>query len=98
MVTVSRFDELGEALQDGEATWLGEQTARAFGARPDLEVLCVPMLAAGELLGALLIVADERDALNESQRRLARSAASTMAFALLRERLQGDLRDPGTDR
>ena len=94
MVTVSRFDELAEALQDGEPAWLGAGTAAAFGAPAGLEVLVCPMLAAGELLGGLLVVLDERDQLTDAQRRLLRVISGTMAFALLRERLQGDLRDP----
>lgn len=94
MVTVSRFDDLGEALQDGEPSWLAPATAKAFGAPDGLEVLLAPMLAAGELLGAVLVVLDSRDALTDGQRRLLRVIGGTMAFALLRERLQGDLRDP----
>jgi DNA-binding transcriptional MerR regulator len=94
MVTVSRFDDLAEAQQDGEPTWLMPATAAAFGAQSGLEVLAVPMLAAGELLGSLLVVMDERAALTDAQRRVLRVVAGTMAFALLRERLQGDLRDP----
>lgn len=94
MVTVTRFDDLSDALRDGETAWLGEETARAFGAPSGLALLAVPMLAAGESLGALLIVADERADLSDTQRRLLRGVSATVAFALLRERLVGDLRDP----
>lgn len=97
MVTVTRFEELAEALRDGETAWLEATTARAFGAPAGLELLAVPMLAAGETLGALLVLVDERTDLTDTQRRLLRSISATMAFALLRERLVGDLRDPGTD-
>ena len=94
MVTVTRFDDLAEALRDGETAWLGEDTARAFGAPDGLGLLLVPMLAAGESLGALLVVVDEPADLTDTQRRLLRGVSATIAFALLRERLVGDLRDP----
>jgi len=94
MVTVTRFDDLAEALRDGDTAWLGEETARAFGAPAGLALLAVPMLAAGESLGALLVVVDEQADLTDTQRRLLRGVSATVAFALLRERLVGDLRDP----
>jgi hypothetical protein len=94
MVTVTRFEDLAEALRDGDVAWLGEETARAFGAPSGLGVLVVPLLAAGESLGALLIVVDEQAELTDTQRRLLRSVSAMIAFALLRERLVGDLRDP----
>ncbi len=97
MVTVTRFDDLADALRDGETAWLEEETARAFGAPSGLALLVVPMLAAGESLGALLVVVDERADLTDTQRRLLRGVSATIAFALLRERLVGDLRDPGDD-
>ena len=94
MVTVTRFAELAEALRDGETAWLGTETARAFGAPAGLELLAVPMLAAGESLGALLVLLDDQAELTATQRRLLKAISATMAFALLRERLVGDLRDP----
>jgi DNA-binding transcriptional MerR regulator len=97
MVTVTRFEDLADALRDGDTTWLDAESARAFGAPAGLALLVVPMLAAGESLGALLVVADEQADLTDTQRRLLRGVSATVAFALLRERLVGDLRDPGSD-
>ncbi len=97
MVTVTRFVDLSDALRDGDTAWLDEETARAFGAPSGLSVLVVPMLAAGESLGALLVVVDEQAELTDTQRRLLRGVSATVAFALLRERLVGDLRDPGNE-
>ena len=94
MVTVSRHDELGEALRDGEATWLRPATAKAFGAPSGLAVLALPLLAAGEVLGALLLVHDEATELTPVRERLLRAISTQLAFALLRERLAGDLTDP----
>ena len=94
MVTVTRFDDLAEALRDGDIAWLEPTTARAFGAPAGLAVLVVPMLAAGESLGALLVIVDEQADLTDTQRRLLRAVSATIAFALLRERLVGDLQDP----
>ncbi len=93
MVTVSRFDELADGMRDGEATWLRGPTAEAFGAPRGLAVLALPMLAAGESLGALLLVLDEREELGPTRTRLLRAIATQLAFALLRERLAGDLFD-----
>lgn len=95
MVTVTRFDDLAEALRDASIAWLAEETARAFGTPAGLPVLVVPMMAAGEILGALLVVVDARADLTQTQRRLLRSLSAALAFALLRERLVGDLRDHG---
>ena len=97
MVTVTRFDDLAEALRDGDTAWLAAETARAFGAPDGRSLLVVPMLAAGESLGALLVVVDEQADLTDTQLRLLRTVSATVAFALLRERLVGDLRDPGND-
>jgi len=97
MVTVTRFEDLAEALRDGDIAWLEQDTARAFGTPSGLELLVVPMLAAGESLGAVLIVADEQAELSDTQRRLLRGVSATIGFALLRERLVGDLRDPGDE-
>jgi hypothetical protein len=93
MVTVTRFDDLAVAMRDGELGWLETATAEAFGAPAGLALLVVPMLAAGESLGALLVVLDERAELTDAQRRLLRAVSATIAFALLRERLVGDLSD-----
>ena len=95
MVTVTRFDDLADALRDGEIAWLDAPTAQAFGAPAGLELLTVPMMAAGESLGALLVLLDERADLTDAQRRLLRAISATIAFALLRERLVGDLSDSG---
>ncbi len=95
MVTVTRFDDLADALRDGEIAWVGAPTAQAFGAPQGLELLTVPMMAAGESLGALLVLVDERADLSDGQRRLLRAISATIAFALLRERLVGELSDSG---
>ena len=95
MVTVTRFPELAEALRDGEIEWLGPGATQSFGAPAGLHLLAVPLLAAGEALGALLVLVDEQEDLSRTQQRLLRTLSATMAFALLRERLIGDLLEPG---
>lgn len=96
MVTVTRFDDLASALRDGEISWLGAATSQAFGAPAGLELLAVPMLAAGESLGALFVLVDEQADLTDAQRRLLRAISATISFALLRERLVGELSDSGS--
>jgi hypothetical protein len=95
MVTVTRFDELAQAMRNGETGWLSEGAATALGAPAGLALLVVPVLAAGESLGALLLLFDEAAALTEGQQRLLRVISATIGFALVRERVAGELRDPG---
>lgn len=94
MVTVTRFDDLSDVMRDGLAGWLGDGAAAAFGAPSGLALLAVPLLVAGETLGALLVLFDEEHELVDSHRRLLRVVASILGFALVRERVAGELRDP----
>jgi DNA-binding transcriptional MerR regulator len=95
LVTIARFDDLSDALREGEPAWMPASVSAAFGAPADLELLVVPLQAAAEALGALLIVFDEQSALTDSGLRLLRVAAATIALALVRERVAGELQDPG---
>lgn len=95
MVTVARFDDLAEIMREGTPGWLGDASAAAFGAPPALALLATPLMVAGENLGALLVLFDQEQELDRSRRRLLRVVASILGFALVRERVAGDLRDPG---
>lgn len=97
LVTAARFDDLADALREGAAAWMPAPVAAAFGAPTGLELLLVPLQAAGEGLGALLLLFDERSVLTEAGERLLRVTAGTIALALVRERVAGELRDPGAD-
>jgi DNA-binding transcriptional MerR regulator len=94
MVTVTRFDELADVMREGTSGWLGDAAAAAFGAPDGLVVLAVPLLAAGETLGALLLLFDQEQELDDGRRRLLRVIAAILGFALVRERVAGELRDP----
>jgi GAF domain-containing protein len=94
MVTVTRFDDLAEVLREGTTRWLGGPASTAFGAPEGLSLLAVALVAAGETLGVLLVLFDAEQELEESHRRLLRVVASILAFALIRERVAGELRDP----
>ncbi len=98
LVTVARFDDLADAVREGDPTWMPPAVAAAFGAPHGLELLIVPLQAAGEHLGALLMLFDERSVLSDTGADLLRVAAVTIALALVRERVAGDLQDPGTER
>lgn len=87
MVTVTRYADLATALRDGETTWVGERAADGFGAPEGVALLVVPLLAAGEMLGALLLLFDEPTDLDQSQARLLRTISAVLAFALLREQV-----------
>lgn len=95
LVTVARFDDLSDTLRDGDPAWMPASVAAAFGAPGGLELLAVPLQAAGQSLGAVMMVFDERSALTESGLRLLRVSAAMMALALVRERVAGELQDPG---
>lgn len=95
LVTAARFDDLADALRDGSPTWMPAPVAAAFGAPAGLELLVVPLQAAGERLGAILMVFDEQSALTEAGERLLRVTAGTIALGLVRERVAGELQDPG---
>jgi predicted DNA-binding transcriptional regulator AlpA len=94
MVTVARFDDLSQALRDGEPGWVGAATAAAFGASDGQVLLVVGLLAASETLGALLLVFEEQVELTAAQMDLLRVVAAVLALALVRERLAGGLVDP----
>jgi GAF domain-containing protein len=96
MVTVARFADLADALRDGEITWVGEAAAQAFGAPAGVALLVAPLLAAGEVLGSLLLLFDEPTDLDASQARLLRTISAILAFALLREQVAAGTGAPGT--
>ncbi len=95
LVTVARFDDLAEALRHDEPAWMPAAVAHAFGAPGELELLVVPLRAADETLGALLLLFDGDATLSETGLPLLRVAAGIIALALVRERVAGELQDPG---
>lgn len=95
LVTVARFDDLAEALRRGEPAWMPPTVAAAFGAPSGLELLVVPLQAAADTLGALLMLFDGDAALSETGTALLRVAAGIIALGLVRERVAGELQDPG---
>ncbi len=94
MVTVTRFDDLSDLMREGAIGWLGDAPAGAFGAPAGLALLAVPLFAAGEPLGALLVLFDEEQELDDTSKRMLRVVSTLLAFALVRERVAGELRDP----
>jgi hypothetical protein len=95
LVTIARFDDLADALREGAPAWMPPVVATAFGAPDGLELLVVPLQAAAESLGAILMLFDERSVLTDTGARLLRVAAGTIALGLVRERVAGELQDPG---
>ena len=98
LVTIARFDDLAGSLRVGDPAWMPPAVAAAFGAPEGLQLLVVPLHAAAESLGALLMLFDERATLTETGVRLLRCTAGTIALALVRERVAGELQDPGAKR
>ncbi len=89
LVTLARFDDLAAALRGDEPAWMPDAVAAAFGAPAGLQMLAVPLRAGAEQLGALLVLFDDRAALTDAGTRLLRSATTTIALALMRERVAG---------
>lgn len=93
MVTVAAYDDLGAVLRETAPAWLEPSTAAAFGAPKGSETFAVPVVTAGELLGVVLVLLDERTRLGVDPSRMLLVAATAIGFALLRERVVGQLRD-----
>ena len=55
VVAVCAFDDLAAALHDGVVDWLGQPAREAFGIDGSQALLMVPVIAAGERLGVLLL-------------------------------------------
>lgn len=86
-VTVTGFDDLAALMHAGHSDWLTEATGRAFGVGHGLHGLGVPIVVVGETLGLLLLVFDERGALDEDAQRLLTVVSAGLGFLLLRDRL-----------
>jgi len=92
-VTVAAYEDLGASLRDGAAAWLGAAAGGALGAPAGLAVHAVPVLAAGEALGALVLLFDEREDLEGVPDELLSTISTVLGFVLVRERVLGELRD-----
>ncbi|HEX2104494.1 MAG TPA: MerR family transcriptional regulator [Solirubrobacteraceae bacterium] len=90
--TVAAHPELARALRDGEPSWLEPAAAAALGVPERLHACAVPVAVAGDPLGVLLILAGDVQPLDADRRRALRAFAGTLGFALLRDRLVGELR------
>jgi len=87
MVTVTRYDDLAALMQRSAPEWLAPGTASAFGVHAGLHCLAVPIGVVGERLGVLLIVFDQRAALDEDIRHLLTVVGAGLGFTVLRDRL-----------
>jgi DNA-binding transcriptional MerR regulator len=92
MVTVAAYEELAAVLRDDEPEWLGRSAAGALGAPDGVHAYVVPVVAAGETLGALVLLADERENLADVPGHLFETVSTVVGFALMRERVVDELR------
>jgi GAF domain-containing protein len=95
VVSVCAFDDVSAALHDGVVDWLGAPAREAFGARAGQALLMVPVIAAGERLGVLLLAFGEELPLGDPERALLLGAATSLGFALLRQRAADQLAENG---
>jgi DNA-binding transcriptional MerR regulator len=91
-VTVAAHPQLATMLRDGEPDWLEAPVRGALGVPEELRACGVPLVVAAEPLGLLVLAAEDAEPLDPDSRRLLRAVAAAMGFALLRDRLVGELR------
>jgi DNA-binding transcriptional MerR regulator len=91
-VTVSAYEELTVAMRDSTSTWLSHAACTAVGAPDGLAVHLVPVVAAGESLGALMLLVDEQEHLDSMPGDLLTTVATMLGYVLVRERVVDELR------
>jgi MerR family transcriptional regulator, light-induced transcriptional regulator len=91
-LTVAVHPELARALRDGEPAWLEAPARAALGVPGSARVCAVPLVVAAEPLGALVLAVEEGEQVDAETRRHLRALSATIGFALLRDRLVGELR------
>jgi GAF domain-containing protein len=93
MITVTAHPAIGRALRDAEPIWLEPATALALGVPEGLHAAGVPVVVAGEVLGLVLLLFDEREEISADVQRLLTAVSAAVGFALLRDRLADELRE-----
>jgi GAF domain-containing protein len=93
MITVTAHPAIGRTLRDAEAAWLEPATAVALGVPDGLHAAGVPVVVAGEALGLVLLLFDEREEISTDVQRLLTAISAAVGFALLRDRLADELRE-----
>jgi DNA-binding transcriptional MerR regulator len=93
MITVTAHPAIGRALRDAEPAWLEPATSIALGVPDGLHAAGVPVVVAGEALGLVLLLFDEREEISTDVQRLLTAISAAMGFALLRDRLADELRE-----
>jgi DNA-binding transcriptional MerR regulator len=94
-LTVAAHPQVGRTLRDIDGAWLDDAAARALGVPEELHAVGVPIAVAGEVLGLLVMVFDEREPLDEAHRRLLAAISAAIGFAVLRDRLVCELQEAG---
>jgi DNA-binding transcriptional MerR regulator len=93
MITVTAHPAIARALRDAEPAWLEPATALALGVPQGLYAAAVPVVVAGEPLGLVLLLFDEREEISTDVQRLLTAVSAAVGFALLRDRLADELRE-----
>jgi MerR family transcriptional regulator, light-induced transcriptional regulator len=90
--TVAAHPQLATMLRGGEPDWLEAPVRAALGVPDELRACGVPLVVAAEPLGLLVLAAEDAEPLDADSRRLLRAVAAAIGFAVLRDRLVGELR------
>jgi DNA-binding transcriptional MerR regulator len=93
MITVTAHPAISRALRDAQPAWLEAATAVALGVPDGLHAAGVPVVVAGEALGLVLLLFDEREEISTDVQRLLTAISAAVGFALLRDRLADELRE-----
>ena len=94
-LTVAAHPQVGRVLRDIDGAWLEDASARALGVPEGLHAVGVPIAVAGEVLGLMVMVFDAVEPLDDDNRRLLAAISAAVGFAVLRDRLVGELQAAG---
>jgi hypothetical protein len=90
-LTVAAHPEVRRALRDVTGGWLEPPTLAALGAADEQQAAAVPVVVAGEVIGLVLLLYEQRVPYDAGARRLLAGLSAGLGFAVLRDRLVGEL-------
>ncbi len=90
-LTVAAHPEVGRALRDVTGGWLEPPTLAALDVAGKQQIAAVPVAVAGEVIGLVLLVYEERVPYDTGAGRLLAGLSAGLGFAILRDRLVREL-------
>lgn len=90
-LTVAAHPEVGRALRDVTGGWLEPPTLAALDVGGEQQIAAVPVAVAGEVIGLVLLVYEERVPYDAGAGQLLAGLSAGLGFAILRDRLVREL-------